>query len=101
MFFKNLIGKHFHFTAAGQDWINDRWQKGKPPTYAEFAKFWQAHYEKSLKTAANPRKEWAYLNFMQRFQKEHPQASRVEMTQAWNKTRSELAAKAKTVLDKI
>lgn len=25
MFFKELIGDHFHFTAFGIDWINERW----------------------------------------------------------------------------
>jgi len=37
MFFKNIIGDHFHFTAYGQDWINYRWLNGNPPTYQEFA----------------------------------------------------------------
>ena len=34
-FFKKLIGNHFHFTAFGIDWLNERWQAGKPPTYQE------------------------------------------------------------------
>lgn len=36
-FFKQLIGDHFHFTAFGIDWIEERWHAGNPPTYQEFA----------------------------------------------------------------
>lgn len=35
LFFKTLIGEHFHFTAFGIDWLNERWMEGKPPTYQE------------------------------------------------------------------
>lgn len=101
LFFKKLIGKHFHFTAAGQDWIQQRWDNGKPPTYAEFAQAWQKEYERRTKTEANPRKEWAYLNFMLRYQKANPHASRTQMTAAWKKTRQEQADKAKAILNRI
>src|ERR1700736_1709695 len=52
-FLKSLVGPHFHFTAFGQDWIRSRWMKGKPPTYAEFARAWQQEYlrRRSGKTA--------------------------------------------------
>ncbi len=43
-FVKDLVGEHFHFTAAGIDWIRACWERGKPPTYKEFADWWQAEY---------------------------------------------------------
>jgi hypothetical protein len=88
-FFQTLIGKHFHFTAFGQDWIMTRWMQGKPPTYAQFVKMWQQEYKRRQNIDAKPRQEWAYLNFMQRFTKENPNASRKAMTVAWKKTRAE------------
>lgn len=100
-FFQALIGKHFHFTAFGQDWIMHCWMRGKPPTYAEFAKMWQQEFTHRQNTEANPRQEWAYLNFMQRFQKAKLNASRKEMGAAWKKTRAEQAAKALAFLNKI
>ena len=36
-FMKSLVGEHFHFTSFGQDWIKNRWLRGKPPSYQEFA----------------------------------------------------------------
>ena len=30
IFFKSLIGNHFHYTAFGIDWIKERWYKGIP-----------------------------------------------------------------------
>lgn len=77
-FFKILIGEHFHFTAFGQDWVMKRWQQGKPPTYGEFAKTWQKENLKRKKSKANPKKEWAYLNFLQRFVAKYPHASKKE-----------------------
>lgn len=47
IFFKNLIGEHFHFTAFGIDWLNERWLSGNPPTYQEFANMWQEEYQKT------------------------------------------------------
>jgi hypothetical protein len=79
----------------------NRWMQGKPPTYAEFAKMWQQEFTRRQNTVATPRQEWAYLNFMQRFQKASPNASRKEMTMAWKKTRAEQAAKALAFLNKI
>ncbi len=100
-FFKKLVGEHFHFTSFGQDWIAERWQQGKPPTYAEFANAWQKEYLNRKKSEANPKQEWAYLNFMRRFQKENPNASKKDISKMWEKTRKQQVAKAKLVLDKI
>lgn len=101
IFFKKLIGEHFHFTAFGQDWIMNQWQQGKPPTYIEFATAWQKEYLKRKKAKANPKKEWAYLNFLQRYQKKHPKSSKKELALAWEAERQKYAKKAINVLSKI
>jgi hypothetical protein len=43
-FFKKTIGLHFHYTAFGIDWLEERWICGKPPTYREFSEMWQREY---------------------------------------------------------
>ena len=63
LFFKKLIGEHFHFTAFGIDWLNERWLEGKPPTYEEFATMWKSEYARRLKIGSTPKEEWAYINF--------------------------------------
>lgn len=100
-FFKNIIGEHFHFTSFGQDWILKQWQAGKPPTYAQFAKFWQKEYVLRKNSEANPKKEWAYLNFVKRFQKEHPKLQKTDALKAWEKIRKEQAKKALLILNAI
>lgn len=64
IFLKSLIGEHFHFTAAGIDWIKERWLEGHPPTFQEFADWWQAGY----KVSRPLKKEWAFLNFVKNYQ---------------------------------
>lgn len=86
-FFKKLIGNHFHFTAFGIDWLNEQWMKGKPPTYQEFATMWQQEIEKRKKKKPEPKKEWALINFMQRYLAKHPNASKQEIMKAWKKER--------------
>jgi hypothetical protein len=98
LFFKQLIGPHFHFTAFGQDWIRSRWQAGDPPTYAEFAKFWQEEHLRREKGRTVLKKEWAYLNFIRKFTDEHPEASKKQMLAAWEKTRRLEVQKARKLL---
>jgi len=81
-FFKTLIGNHFHFTASGQDWIYERWTRGKPPTYAEFATFWQKEYEARKTKKRTPKQEWAYINFVQRYRKKEPKSSQQKLADA-------------------
>lgn len=100
-FFKKIIGEHFHFTAYGQDWILKCWQAGKPPTYSQFAKFWQKEYLLRKKSEATPKKEWAYLNFMKKYQKKNPKARRKEIVVAWEKTRVEKARQATKILNNL
>lgn len=99
MFFKKLIGDHFHFTAFGIDWINERWAKGDPPTYQEFASFWEKEYESRKIRKATPKKEWAYLNFIQRYSKEHPEFSKAQVIDAWKLERNSYVQQAKMILE--
>jgi DNA-binding NtrC family response regulator len=83
LFMKSLVGEHFHFTAFGQDWMKALWYAGKPPTYQQFADYWQKEYEQRKQKAAQPKREWAYINFVQRYIKEKPDAKRLQITKAW------------------
>lgn len=83
LFFKKLVGDHFHFTAYGIDWLNDRWMEGNPPTYQEFAKMWQAEYEKRKNRQIAPKEEWAYINFVQNFLQSSLDGSRESVYHAW------------------
>lgn len=87
LFFKELIGEYFHFTAFGQDWIYERWLEGKPPTYQEFAEMWKVEYAKRKKWGTTPKEEWAYINFTQKFMGEHPNAYRARLLKAWEAER--------------
>lgn len=88
-FFKTLIGDHFHFTAFGIDWLNEHWMQGRPPTYQEFATMWQKEVDKRKHEKPAPKKEWAYITFVQNYMEKHPNASKAEVTTAWNKIRAE------------
>lgn len=83
LFFKSIIGEHFHFTAFGIDWINQRWLDSNPPTYEEFAKMWQLEYQRRKQFGSTPKEEWAYINFNQQIIKKHPLISRIEMNNMW------------------
>jgi len=87
LFFKEMIGEYFHFTAFGIDWINDRWFNGNPPTYREFAKFWEAEYSRRKKEKPSPKQEWAYIIFVQNYLAQNPSAKREAIMQEWEKER--------------
>lgn len=86
-FFKSLIGDYFHFTAFGIDWIKQRWQAGDPPTYGEFAEFWQKEYLRRKSKKASPKKEWAYITFLQHYAESNPQATQDQLRKAWHDAR--------------
>lgn len=86
-FFKLLIGSHFHFTAFGIDWLNERWQAGNPPTYQEFANMWQDEYARRKISKPAPKDEWAYINFVQNMMKLRPGSSKAFIDQAWKSER--------------
>lgn len=98
LFFKQLIGEHFHFSAFGIDWLNDRWMDGNPPTYQEFAKMWQEEHERRKNRPVAPKEEWAYINFAQNFLKKSPHSSSKEMNLAWKQERQEHKARIEVLL---
>ena len=83
LFFKSLIGEHFHFTAFGIDWLNERWLQGNPPTYQEFADMWIAETARRMHEKAAPKQEWAYIRFVQKYMEQFPKTSRDELMQSW------------------
>lgn len=99
-FFKTLIGNHFHFTAFGIDWLKMRWQRGNPPTYQEFAHLWQKEVALRKEQKPQPKKEWAYITFVQQYIEKHPSALKDEILQAWNAVRAEMVARAYEILKK-
>lgn len=100
-FFKKLIGEHFHFTSFGQDWILNRWREGKPPTYGQFAKYWQKEFLQRQNSEVNPKQEWAYLNFIRQYKKQTPHLSKRNISLAWKKTQQTKAKIAEAILSKI
>lgn len=101
LFMKKLVGEHFHFTAAGIDWLNEQWHAGNPPTYQEFADFWRADYERKKNNKPTPKREWAYINFTQRYIVKKPSTTHREITQAWNAERERQVAITRNILHKI
>lgn len=93
LFFKQLVGDHFHFTAFGIDWLQDRWMDGNPPTYQEFAKMWQEEHAKRETHPAAPKEEWAYINFVKKYLARSPGVSRERMNHAWECERHKHKAK--------
>jgi len=87
LFFKKLIGEHFHFTAFGIDWLNERWMKGDPPCYQAFADMWIQETKRRAQTPASPKEEWAYIRFVQHFMEHAPGSSRDVVLQAWENER--------------
>lgn len=99
-FFKELIGPQFHFTAFGVDWLNDRWFKGSPPTYQEFADYWVEEIKRRKKVKVEPKKEWAYISFLQQMNEVMPQASRIQLMQEWKKMQLQKSQIAHSLLKK-
>lgn len=83
LFFKQLIGEHFHFTAFGIDWLNERWLNGNPPTYQEFADMWVKEKRRRETQVPSPKEEWAYINFIQDYFSQLPDARSADMKAAW------------------
>ena len=98
--FKSLIGPQFHFTAFGIDWLNERWLRGKPPTYQEFADYWMSETERRIHEKPKAKKEWAYINFFQDAKNKKSYNSKTDMILAWKKLRAEKVAIAKEIIKK-
>lgn len=88
LFFKTLVGDHFHFTAFGIDWLDMRWMQGNPPNYKEFADMWHQEYEFRKINGSVPKAEWAYINFIKRYLANHQKASREDILKQWERERN-------------
>lgn len=60
LFFKEIIGQHFHFTAFEIDWLENRWMDGNPPTYQEFSHMCMKEDELRKAYRSTPKEELAY-----------------------------------------
>lgn len=87
LFLIKLIGKSFHFTAFGLDWLNERWMAGRPPTYEEFAKMWIHENQRRQKFGSPLKEEWALLNFVKMYSAENPEVEREVVIAKWNAER--------------
>ncbi len=98
-FMKSLVGPHFHYTSAGLDWIKDRWHAGNPPTYQEFATFWQKYYSAKKGKGESPlKKEWAYLTFVREYLAKHSDTPKALVMKVWKEKR---AQEVKNVIELI
>lgn len=98
LFFKSIIGQHFHFTAFGVDWLEQRWIVGNPPTYQEFADMWSREYKLRKTNGSNPKAEWAYITFVKNYLTNHPKASRPELLRQWELERLRHKSLVDTIL---
>jgi len=99
--FKKLIGSHFHFTAFGIDWLNKRWQEGKPPTYQEFADYWVEEKACCTRNKPEPKEEWAYIRFLQNMNKVRPHATKEYLMHEWKLLQAQQAENARKLLNKV
>jgi hypothetical protein len=83
-FLQKLAGPEFSFTPFSQDWISQQWQKGSPPTYDAFARYWKQEHARRQERIETPREEWAYETFKQQFSLKYPNATKQELADAWN-----------------
>lgn len=98
LFLKTLVGNHFHYTAYGIDWIKNSWMQGTPPTYQEFATYWQSEHEARKIIKAPMKVEWAYLNFLDNYKNTYPTASKSQAIAAWKIERKKHVEKVKKIL---
>lgn len=101
IFFKKLIGHHFHFTAFGIDWLNERWLQGNPPTYQEFARYWVEETDRRKKIKADPKKEWAFITFLQHMAEVQPEMPQSQLMHEWKKLQAEKASIACKTLEEV
>lgn len=88
-FFKSLIGEHFHFTIYGTDWLRERWLEEDPPTYQEFAEYWQNDYEDRMLNKRAHKQELVYNQFAHEFKQANPKASKSDLLAAWEEKRKQ------------
>ncbi|GAG53803.1 unnamed protein product, partial [marine sediment metagenome] len=84
--------------AFGIDWLNERWLKGNPPTYQEFAYYWIKETERRRQQGEPPKQEWALIRFMQKMKVEYPNASKEELIHAWKTKQSKKSQQAQQLI---
>jgi len=99
IFLKTLIGNHFHYTAYGIDWIKTLWIQSTPPTYAQFAIYWESEYKAQKITKPIMKPEWAYLNFVDHYKKENPNTSKSQAITAWKNEQKRQVNQVKEILN--
>jgi Domain of unknown function (DUF6434) len=97
-FLKGEIGEHFHFSAAGIDWIKEHWAAGDPPTYREFIEYWKEQHKARQENGSPPKEEWAFIRFTQAYIKANPTALREKIMRAWHTEREDQVQKAKRII---
>ncbi len=60
-----------------------RWLSGNPPTHQEFAHFWIEETARRKHEGTKPKDEWMFIRFMQKMEKEEPQATQKELLHTW------------------
>lgn len=93
-FLQKLAGPNFYFSAFGQEWIVQQWQKGTPPTYESFARYWKGEQAQRAQVKETPPEDWAYHTFEQQFVLKNPAATKEELATAWNNLRQKQRALA-------
>ena len=96
--FEALIGPHFSYTIYGMDWIRAQWAGGTCPTYAAFAAYWQAEFERRRAggTFASKRTLQRVRFFRARGKSG---LGKAELEAAWKAERARMAAAATALLD--
>ncbi|MEO0335653.1 MAG: hypothetical protein AAF202_04635 [Pseudomonadota bacterium] len=81
---RRLIGEHFSFTTFGMDWIKAQWAESSYPTFQQFAKFWQAEFNRRQ---AGGSFQSAMTNARVRFFRENKGLSKSQLEKGWEKER--------------
>ena len=62
---------------------------------------WQKEVDRRKNTPAEPKKEWAYINFLQQYKIEHPTATAAQARKAWKIVRAEKVQQVIEILKKL
>lgn len=100
-FFKKIIGSHFHFTAYGIDWIEERWLASNPPTYQEFVDYWTEETNRRKNQKVDPKDEWRFIRFVQEMNNKSPNIPHDEIMRAWKQEQTKQAATVLALLKNI
>jgi hypothetical protein len=72
-----------------------------PPTYKEFAHYWIEETARRKKVKKTPKKEWAFITFLQEVSSSHPFLTKKELLQAWKKIRLEKKQHAQKIINHV